>query len=287
MLLSACTLAGGVALGSAVYLWASLVPLDVQLALLLLAFSTGVLVWCCMLHVKQVGLLPFLPEAAQQLLLQTTLLEWFTDAPFLKEVRKYAPLLLGLSPEELAEYLDGVPPAFRQRLTRPGMLHLLPAPWQAWMRPSDDQHGDKLEGTAPHAGHQREEATGDQEPEVTREGTASDTTSDRFDALLGRILNQRARGSLLRVSAAVEEASPMLTRVALGGTALLLLRFALHRRARSAAVRSAVGLLTGGATLSVGVLWIVLALHAWARQRWQLQSATRRPAARRLSFGGR
>ncbi|KAG5181825.1 hypothetical protein JKP88DRAFT_320524 [Tribonema minus] len=84
------------------------------------------------------GLMALLPEGVQQQLTQTTLLEWLTDTSFMDNMKPYLLFCLGPNTEETRLFLKFLPPAMRQRLTRPGLLHCLPEGVSSLLLPADD-----------------------------------------------------------------------------------------------------------------------------------------------------
>ncbi len=296
------------------YLVWRLVPLDVQLVLLCLCCSAVVAAASVAASIRRNGLLAYSPQWLTDILVNQSLLHFLSDATLLKEARKYAPLFLGLSPEELRLYLAGAPADVREKLTRPGTLHLFPISWQEWLHPpsarkasaSPQQHGlpAPASAEAPAAAEQPA-ATGiaallasvfspltkhvssahasddaalapeavlnpnplpssDEPPPLP---ASASTPGAAFDQVMSRILAMRAMSGVTDALGTVDQIRPRLLAAAAGGTALLLLRFAMHRRSRSAFLRSTVAVATGGTAVSVTLLWALLALHSWARRR--------------------
>jgi len=293
-------------LACSVYLAWRLVPVDVQVVLLVLCCSAAVAARSTVSEVRNNGLLCYCPEWISDMLLRQSLLHFLSDAKLLKELRKYAPLFLGLSPNELRLYLAGAPVEFRDNLTRPGMLHLFPIAWQQWLHPASAREA-ALEAEAaasalvppapssppkpaaagiagllasmfsPRTAVQEQPAVGAFQAlptdalqgggEVAAEADSVGTPGAAFDQVMSRILAMRAMSGVTDALSTVDRLRPALLATAAGGTALLLLRFALHRRSRSAFLRSTVAIATGGATVSVTLIWALLALHSWARRR--------------------
>ena len=316
MLPSALVISMATCLLCLVYVAWRLIPVDVQVALLVLSCSALVAAHSATASVRRNGLLWYSPQWITDMLLKDSLLHFLSDATLLKELRKYAPLFLGLSPHELQLYLDGAPADFREKLTRPGTLHMLPISWQQWLHPPSAQHLPHQEQSdvsdisppptssappAPKAAtggvagllaalfspravrkvpggaqatkpiqaaaetHQpHAELAETHQPQTDQ---AVGTPGAAFDQVMSRILAMRAMSGVNDALGTVDRLRPTLVATAAGGTALLLLRFALHRRSRSAFLRSTIAVATGGAAVSVTLIWALLALHTWAQRR--------------------
>ena len=76
--------------------------------------------------VRRRGVLNLLPPELRRRFSAMTLLEWLRDDALSRRLAPYRPLLLGLSDDELALYLDSAPLATREILLRPGLGHHLP-----------------------------------------------------------------------------------------------------------------------------------------------------------------
>jgi hypothetical protein len=85
-------------------------------------------------HVRERGLLEFLPPSTQQLLLETSLLDWLMDTSMADRLKPYAALSFGgLNAEERAFLVSSLPRDQQHALVAPGLLHALPAV-RAYMR---------------------------------------------------------------------------------------------------------------------------------------------------------
>ncbi|KAG1711337.1 hypothetical protein DVH05_008590 [Phytophthora capsici] len=91
------------------------------------------------------GLMGFLPESTQELLLQTSLLEWLTDTSFSDKVAPFLPFLLPLTRAEQMRLMEQMPPESQVLLTKPGLLPLLPDSVQNVLLPAEDSDSDQEE----------------------------------------------------------------------------------------------------------------------------------------------
>lgn len=122
-----------------------------MLAILALAYgSLGILYsWSVplwrwyMTEARARGLVAFLPEALQQLLLHTSLLEWLTDTSFSDKMRPFLPFLLPLSRGEQLALLEQMPVETQRTMTRPGfLLPMLPGAVQRALLPAADSDNE-------------------------------------------------------------------------------------------------------------------------------------------------
>uniref|UniRef100_K3WUF6 Uncharacterized protein n=1 Tax=Globisporangium ultimum (strain ATCC 200006 / CBS 805.95 / DAOM BR144) TaxID=431595 RepID=K3WUF6_GLOUD len=113
-----------------------------------LVYSWSVPVWRWYLdEATTKGLIAFLPESVQELLLRTSLLEWMTDTTMSDKIQPFLPFLLPLSRAEQTRLLERMPVENQLVLTRPGLLPLLPESVQKALLPSEpssDDSGDQL-----------------------------------------------------------------------------------------------------------------------------------------------
>jgi hypothetical protein len=118
-----------------------------MLAILALAYgSLGILYsWSVplwrwyMTEARARGLVAFLPEALQALLLRTSLLEWLTDTSLSDKLRPFLPFLLPLSRAEQMTLLEQMPVEAQRAMTRPGfLLPMLPDAVQKALLPADE-----------------------------------------------------------------------------------------------------------------------------------------------------
>ncbi|EGZ29536.1 hypothetical protein PHYSODRAFT_476527, partial [Phytophthora sojae] len=93
------------------------------------------------------GLIGFLPQSAQELLLQTSLLKWLTDTSFSDKVAPFLPFLLPLSRAEQMRLMEQMPPESQMMLTKPGLLPLLPDSMQKVLLPAEDSDSDQEDDT--------------------------------------------------------------------------------------------------------------------------------------------
>ncbi|KAG3004236.1 hypothetical protein JG687_00018149 [Phytophthora cactorum] len=91
------------------------------------------------------GLVRFLPESMQELLLQTSLLEWLTDTSFSDKVAPFLPFLLPLTRAEQMRLMEQMPPESQVMMTKPGLLPLLPDSVQKVLLPAEDSDSDQNE----------------------------------------------------------------------------------------------------------------------------------------------
>ncbi len=79
-------------------------------------------------RVRERGLLGYLPPSTQQLLLETSLLDWLMDTSMADRLKPYAALGFGgLNAEERAFLVGSLPREQQQALVAPGLLYALPA----------------------------------------------------------------------------------------------------------------------------------------------------------------
>ncbi|GMF46588.1 unnamed protein product [Phytophthora fragariaefolia] len=88
------------------------------------------------------GLIGFLPQSTQELLLQTSLLEWLTDTSFSDKVAPFLPFLLPLTHAEQMRLMEQMPPESQVMMTKPGLLPLLPDTVQKALLPAEDSDSD-------------------------------------------------------------------------------------------------------------------------------------------------
>lgn len=92
------------------------------------------------------GLIGFLPQSMQELLLQTSLLEWLTDTSFSDKMAPFLPFLLPLTRAEQMRLMEQMPPESQVMMTKPGLLPLLPDSVQKVLLPAEDSDSDQEEG---------------------------------------------------------------------------------------------------------------------------------------------
>jgi hypothetical protein len=108
-------------------------------------YSWSVLVWkWYQEEARAKGLVGFLPPSVQELLLQTSLLEWLTDTSLSDKVAPFLPFLLPLTRPEQMRLMEQMPPEAQVMMTKPGLLPLLPDSVQKVLLPedSDSDHGE-------------------------------------------------------------------------------------------------------------------------------------------------
>ncbi|CAI5730228.1 unnamed protein product [Peronospora destructor] len=88
------------------------------------------------------GLVSFLPQSAQKLLLQTSLLQWLIDISFADKVALFLPFLLPLTRMEQMRLMEQMPPESQVMMTKPGLLPLLPGLVQNLLLPAQDSDND-------------------------------------------------------------------------------------------------------------------------------------------------
>ncbi|KAG6591144.1 uncharacterized protein IUM83_11196 [Phytophthora cinnamomi] len=116
-----------------------------------LLYSWSVPIWTWYQEeVRTRGLIGFLPQSTQELLLQTSLLEWLTDTSLSDKVAPFLPFLLPLTRAEQMRLMEQMPPESQVLLTKPGLLPLLPDSVQQALLPAEDSDSD-------HEGDQEEE----------------------------------------------------------------------------------------------------------------------------------
>ncbi|KAE8974033.1 hypothetical protein PR001_g25649 [Phytophthora rubi] len=92
------------------------------------------------------GVIGFLPQSTQELLLQTSLLEWLTDTSFSDKMAPFLPFLLPLTRAEQMSLMEQMPPESQVMMTKPGLLPLLPDSVQKVLLPAEDSDSDQEEG---------------------------------------------------------------------------------------------------------------------------------------------
>ncbi|EQC37547.1 hypothetical protein SDRG_05146 [Saprolegnia diclina VS20] len=108
------------------------------------AWSVPIWRWY-MYDVCEHGLMAYLPESLQTMLLQTTLLEWLTDTSFFDSMQKYLPFLMPLSLAEQQRVVRSLPADDQARLLKPGLLHLLPETVQETLLPeTTSEHSGEI-----------------------------------------------------------------------------------------------------------------------------------------------
>lgn len=126
-----------------------------MLAILALAYgSLGILYsWSVplwrwyMTEARARGLMAFLPESLQELLLRTSLLEWLTDTSFSDKMRPFLPFLLPLSRAEQMTLLEQMPVETQRTMTRPGfLLPMLPDAMQKALLPANELEDEEVVG---------------------------------------------------------------------------------------------------------------------------------------------
>ena len=133
--------------------------MDAQFILTLWGLAFGMLV-CVVMNliqreyqeVRRRGLVAYLPESMNRLLTQTSLHEWMMDPTFMMETRHLMIYFLGLSPQQLDQTIDRLPPRRRESLRRPGLSWLLPESIQTILLP-DQHHHRQSEFSARIASH--------------------------------------------------------------------------------------------------------------------------------------
>ncbi|EEY64333.1 uncharacterized protein PITG_02906 [Phytophthora infestans T30-4] len=91
------------------------------------------------------GLVGFLPDSMQELLLRTSLLEWLTDTSFSDKVAPFLPFLLPLTRAEQMKLMEQMPPESQVMMTKPGLLPLLPDSVQNVLLPAAGSDSDQDE----------------------------------------------------------------------------------------------------------------------------------------------
>ncbi|CAM9128135.1 unnamed protein product, partial [Hapterophycus canaliculatus] len=84
---------------------------------------------------RQRGALEYLPSGVVELLTRTTLLEFLTDTSVFDAIKTYLVFMMGLSEDETQGVLGSLPEDMRHTLTRPGIMHTLPRPFQDILLP--------------------------------------------------------------------------------------------------------------------------------------------------------
>ena len=86
-------------------------------------------------RVRERGLLTYLPPSTQQLLLQTSLLDWLLDTSMADRLKPYAVIGMGLNEEERSFLISSLSPPEQRALTAPGLLNALPSSVQSMLLP--------------------------------------------------------------------------------------------------------------------------------------------------------
>ncbi|DAZ94840.1 TPA: hypothetical protein N0F65_012529 [Lagenidium giganteum] len=104
-----------------------------------LVYSWTVPAWRWYMREARVnGLVTFMPEAVQHMLLRITVLEWLTDTSFMDQIKQFLPFLLPLTKSEQNRLLDQLPAETQILMTRPGMIGFLPESMQRVLLPADE-----------------------------------------------------------------------------------------------------------------------------------------------------
>lgn len=108
-----------------------------------LVYSWSVPVWRWYLdEASSKGLVTLLPESVQEMLLNTSLIEWLSDTSFTDQFQQYLPFLLPLSKAEQLRLLEQLPKESQEVMTRPGLMPLLPTSVQTLLRPTEEADED-------------------------------------------------------------------------------------------------------------------------------------------------
>ncbi|CAB1096469.1 unnamed protein product [Ectocarpus sp. CCAP 1310/34] len=91
--------------------------------------------------VRQRGALEYLPSGVAELLTRTTLLEFLTDTSVFDAIKTYLVFMMGLSEDETQGVLASLPEDMQYTLTRPGIMHTLPRPFQDLLLPPNARDG--------------------------------------------------------------------------------------------------------------------------------------------------
>ncbi|CBN79235.1 conserved unknown protein [Ectocarpus siliculosus] len=91
--------------------------------------------------VRQRGALEYLPSGVTELLTRTTLLEFLTDTSVFDAIKTYLVFMMGLSEDETQGVLASLPEDMQYTLTRPGIMHTLPRPFQDLLLPPNARAG--------------------------------------------------------------------------------------------------------------------------------------------------
>ncbi|KAG7402042.1 hypothetical protein PHYBOEH_007256 [Phytophthora boehmeriae] len=95
---------------------------------------------------RRKGLIGFLPSSVQELLLQTSLLEWLTDTSFTDKMAPFMPFLLPLTKAEQMRLMEQMPAESQIMMTRPGLMPLLPPSIQKVLMPAqEDSDSDEVD----------------------------------------------------------------------------------------------------------------------------------------------
>ncbi|CAI5707218.1 unnamed protein product [Peronospora farinosa] len=122
---------------------AMLALLALVYAILGLVYSWSVPIWrWYQEEARTKGLVSFLPQSVQKLLLQTSLLEWLTDTSFFDKMALLLPFLLPLSRAEQMRLMEQMPPKSQVMMTKPGLLPLLPGLVRSILLPVQDSDSD-------------------------------------------------------------------------------------------------------------------------------------------------
>ncbi|CAN0575652.1 unnamed protein product, partial [Ectocarpus sp. 12 AP-2014] len=76
-----------------------------------------------------------------ELLTRTTLLEFLTDTSVFDAIKTYLVFMMGLSEDETQGVLASLPEDMQYTLTRPGIMHTLPRPFQDLLLPPNAREG--------------------------------------------------------------------------------------------------------------------------------------------------
>jgi len=98
-------------------------------------------------RVRERGLLTYLPPSTQQLLLQTSLLDWLLDTSMADRLKPYAVIGMGLNEEERSFLISSLSPPEQRALTAPGLLNALPASVQNMLLPRGGGGGGSGSGS--------------------------------------------------------------------------------------------------------------------------------------------
>ncbi|CAN0130944.1 unnamed protein product, partial [Ectocarpus fasciculatus] len=116
--------------------------------------------------VRQRGALEYMPSGVTELLTRTTLLEFLTDTSVFDAIKTYLVFMMGLSDDETQGVLASLPEDMQHTLTRPGIMHTLPGPFQDLLLPANAREGvligarDGRGVSGPSRRHQRVETQG-------------------------------------------------------------------------------------------------------------------------------
>ncbi|CAH0475485.1 unnamed protein product [Peronospora belbahrii] len=117
--------------------------LALMYALLGLMYSWCVPIWrWYQEEARRKGLVGFLPQFMQKLLLQTSLLEWLTDTSLSDKLAPVLPFLLPLTRAEQMRLMEQMSPESQVMMTKPGLMPLLPDLVQKVLLPVQDSDSD-------------------------------------------------------------------------------------------------------------------------------------------------